>query len=234
LEGDGGRGERPVTVFPARQEGDSLDIVWELAAQGLVRPAFESELRSGEHLKFAVTAYGEKWLKEGVQPLPADAADYVKRISKDTPDIDPIALDYAGEAMKAYTHQCYKSAVVMLGCASETLILSLLDAFIDWQQDPTKRQKLVKVRDGISIKQKHEALVQGLQDEKGKHLPKSVFDDLETWLASFFNALRKSRNDAGHPSGFSTNPDDIMAMLLVFPRYAKNLWEVRAYFVPPN
>jgi len=49
-------------------------------------------------------------------------------------------------------------------------------------------------------------------------------------ISSFFNYIRRVRNDVGHPTGKSFPRSEVLAMFLPFPSYLENLEKLLNYF----
>lgn len=64
---------------------------------------------------------------EGGTWEPRDPDGFLRRLHRQTPDIDPGALVYLDEALQAFNVRCYLSSSVMLGVAAEQVFTGLAD-----------------------------------------------------------------------------------------------------------
>jgi len=70
-----------------------------------------------------VTAHGQKIL-ENLSRDPGNPDGYMAFLLKNTA-INPIALSYVEEALRTYNAACFKASAVMVGAASESLVLAV-------------------------------------------------------------------------------------------------------------
>jgi len=70
-----------------------------------------------------VTAHGQRIL-ENLSRAPGNPDCYMAFLSKNTA-LNPIALSYIEEALRTYNSTCFKASAVMVGAASESLVLAV-------------------------------------------------------------------------------------------------------------
>lgn len=116
--------------------------------------------------------------------------------------------------------------MILLGGFSEKIFLNFLDEFQSCIQDQAKKNKIEEQK---FISNKFNELLSIVKPLK-KHLPENVRQNLDLWLESFFDYIRRARNKFGHPTGEEMTRKKIHAMLMIFPSYLKNLVELLYYF----
>jgi len=132
---------------------------------------------------------------------------------------NPVALSYIEEALRTYNSDCFKSSAVMVGAASESLVLAVQDSIIKKMNGlgVTKPRDLDDWRMKRIISGIETAIKQRKQD-----IPNTLFESFEAYWPAFTHQIRTARNESGHPS--SINPvtlDNVHASLLIFPELAK-------------
>lgn len=140
---------------------------------------------------------------------------------------EPIATSYVAEACKTYQAGCVKAAAVMIGGASESLVLSLRDVVAARYGAGRAPKDLgawqVKtVRDGLSR----------LLDQQKALLSKDLRERYEGFWHSGSDAFRLSRNEAGHPSAPDPVTDEVVhGTLLLFPEFARLVRDLKKWAV---
>ena len=143
---------------------------------------------------FEVTNKGKETF-EYLKKDPGNHQGYLEHLSKKA-EIDYITKSYLDEALETYNADCFKAAAVMLGCASERLVLNLKEILIkkikDKGENPSKklRNRLIsKIIDGIKyeLNQKKEKFSNSLREKYEGN-----------WLF-LVHHIRITRNEAGHP-----------------------------------
>ena len=144
---------------------------------------------------------------------PGNPQGYLEHLSEKT-EIDNITESYLDEALQTYNANCFKAAAVMLGCASERLILNL--AKILAEKIKGKGGEPSKKLTGWMISQR----IDGIEHELNQK--KKVFSDqlrkrYEKYWPIFVQIIRDTRNKAGHPTDIEPiNKADVHSTLLIF------------------
>lgn len=129
--------------------------------------------------------------------------------------IGPIAESYIREALQAYNTTCYKAAAVMVGVASEALILDLRDALVSRLSAEGKGAP--RALTGWLIKQVLDALEKDLDQRKGE-MEGGLAGAYEAYWSAFVQQIRTIRNDSGHPKSVDpVEQETVHASLLIFP-----------------
>ena len=143
---------------------------------------------------FHLTEQGRKTLAQ-LSSDPGNPAGYLLRIDS-VGTINPIAKSYLEEALNCFIADLNKAAAVMVGGASESLVIELRDAVV------AKQGQLGKVvpkdlKDWRPLK-----ILSGLKnvfDQYAASLPKTLKEEYESYWPAFTQQIRSARNDAGHP-----------------------------------
>jgi hypothetical protein len=148
---------------------------------------------------------------------PSNRDGYLAYLTSKT-TINPIAKSYLDEALTAYVANCYKAAAVMIGAASESLILELKDELE--AKCKLLNRKAPKNLERQEIKRIVDAIGDELSRQKN-NMPPELSTAFESYWSAFVEQIRKTRNEAGHPK--SIDPvtwNDVYIALLVFPEVA--------------
>ena len=160
-----------------------------------------------------VTDRGARAL-EHVQRDPSNPAGFMAHV-EGVAELGEIAKSYLSEALECYLSGSYKAAAVMIGGASERLMIDLRDVVV--------RAKLSENK-GLTdrrIKKVQDALKAVLDQHKNK-MDQALKEGYEAYWPAFTQQVRVARNDAGHPVSIDPlTSDAVHALFLVFPQIAK-------------
>lgn len=202
------------------------DRLWEYLGIGILAPGLNRDNPGFPWVH--LTEYGKKLLIEEVNPYSAEKfVGEIEEIANIL--LDDIAEMYLFEALRCFRHNCYLGATVLLGGFSERVFLNFLAEFIKYIRNPTKKADFENKIKEKFIATKFNTFIKTIEPLK-KNLPKDIKDQIDLWLSSFFNHIRRVRNDVGHPTGTSISRADILAMFLPFPKYMENLMKLIEYF----
>ena len=79
-----------------------------------------------------------------------------------------------------------------------------------------------------SIKRVYDSIWKKL-DPVREQMPESLRDSLQVELDGIFGLIRKTRNEAGHPTGRSIEREEAEALLLLFPTHAKTVFSLTGW-----
>jgi hypothetical protein len=207
------------TELPDAYKDQIREIIWGLVIQGIVVPGANS--RDAGLPFMQISEWGKRCLEEG-EYLPYDAGQYLSRLRAEIPGVvDGSILLYLQESLTSFRSGAYLASAVMTGVATEKILFSLRDAIEAAlpTQDAKERfatktaNKLAKqVFDEIwkKLDPAHETIAHDLGKE-----------DLRSELSWTFDIIRKTRNDAGHPTGRKISREEAHNLLLLFPQYCK-------------
>jgi hypothetical protein len=194
------------------------EIIWGLVIQGIVVPGASTQQAGLPQMQ--ITEWGRKCLETG-EYLPHDAGQYISRLKTHIPNISGDILLYLQESLTAFRCGAYLASAVMTGVACKKTLLLLRDCVenaISTQQSKTtfasktKGQLVRRVFDGVwkRLDPVHDKLAAGLGRE-----------DVRAELSGSFDLIRKTRNDAGHPTGRQVSREEAYNLLLLFPQYCQ-------------
>ena len=198
------------------------EIIWGLVIQGIVIPGANTNQADLPFMQ--VSQWGKKCLELG-EYLPHDAGEYASRLKTEIPDVDSSIILYMQESLIAFRSGAYLGSAVMTGVGAERALVLLRDAVEAAISNSGLRQKFVEKTKGKPIKQTfdeiwkrldpvHDALASGLKKE-----------DVRAELSGTFDLIRKTRNDAGHPTGRQISREEAHNLLLLFPQYCLVAYE---------
>ena len=182
---------------------------------------------------YRLTDHGESALRAGV-PQPYDPDGFTAYFDKVCPTADPSVRGYLAEAVAAFNAGCVRSAAVMLGCASEKLLLLLCDAFEEAISDGTKKTTFTK---DLEAKRAIFHKYATLHDRLGrmvaaKKLTREHIETVGSELPSGYELLRRCRNSAGHPEvPGMVDPDTVFMNLRTFIEYGRRVTALVEHFL---
>lgn len=191
-----------------------LTIWHDLFRSGVLAPGYNLDNPDLPHIH--LTDKGRKTLSD-LSRDPSNPDGYLA-VLKQYKLTDAIAISYAEESLNAYVNGCAKSAVVMIGCASERLVMIVRDELCSGL---TRQSKIISnqmqdwryktVRDAITLE----------LDNKKSGMPQKLRDSYASFWLPCTEQMRQHRNDAGHPQSVApvTN-ETVHANLLLFPTFA--------------
>jgi len=180
---------------------------------------------------YRLTDFGATAVKS-TPPQPYDPDGFLKHFDANCGDVDPAVRGYVAEALQAFNSDCARSAAVMLGCASEKLLLLLCDAFEAAISDAREKAKFTKDLRTTKISRKFETLRDRLDRMvKARKLPHDHTETVASELPSGFELLRRCRNAAGHPDlPGNVDPDTVFLNLRTFTEYARRVHALIGFF----
>ena len=195
------------------------------AFQGIVVPGIDNANQASLPW-FRITEWGKQCLNRG-EYLPFDSGLFMERIRKEIPTLDNTIALYLVESLKCFRVGTFVASAVMMGVAAEQMMLVLRKAVYDSLATPEKKKTFETAAQG-QIKRIYNAVWKKL-DPVREQMPERLRELIGIELAGVFELVRKTRNDAGHPTGRRIERDEAEALLLLFPSYAKTVHEFVAW-----
>ena len=112
----------------------------------------------------------------------------------------------------------------MTGVASEKVLLLLREGVEAALPNEDLRKKFHSATKGVAISRVFVEIWKKLepnQEALASHLSQ---EDVKVELSGIFGLIRKTRNDAGHPTGREISRDEADSILRVFPVYCKTAY----------
>ena len=149
---------------------------------------------------------------------PANPDGYLAHLNSRA-SLNPIALSYIREALATFNAQCFKAAAVMVGVASESLVLELRDSLV--ARIRTLNQSPPPDLEDWRIKRVLNA-IETLILPRTRAMPQVLAQAYDANWSAFIHQIRAARNEAGHPAAIDpVTSDGVHASLLIFPELAK-------------
>jgi hypothetical protein len=130
-----------------------------------------------------------------------------------------LAAAYVDEALGTYNTNRFRAAAVMIGVASESMVLELRDALTAGIGRVGRTASASFTH--INIKRVLEAIRKELEMHQ-KKMDGKLWEQVEAYWPAFVQQIRAVRNDAGHPAALDPiTPETVHASLLIFPELAQ-------------
>ena len=166
---------------------------------------------------FHVTERGQQALAY-IARDPANPAAYLRHLDS-IAKLPDVAASYLREGLDCYVDGRFKASAVMVGCAAESVILTLRDGTV------TKLQALNKPVPKAMEDWRIKVISDSLHDffhGYVKTFSRELKEPFEAYWTAFAQQIRAVRNEVGHPSSIDpVTPDTVHASLLVFPELAR-------------
>ncbi len=209
-----------------RDKGWVNSIFWDLFIEGIVRPGLGDGLNNALPF-YNITERGKQILADG-QQSPYDPDGYLKRLKNDVPTLDDVVMTYLVEALSTFRIGCLLSSTVAVGCASEKVLLLLIEAYAARLPEP-RQGKFRKDVEGRMIKRQFEEFQKHLDSAIKPKLPGDLKDDLDVHVLGVFSLFRSVRNDAGHPTGKQISRDAVNVNIQMFAVYVRHVYRLIAW-----
>jgi hypothetical protein len=197
-------------------------VIWELIMEGVYAPG--SSMQAPNLPFIHATEYGQKCFAAG-ELTAHDPDDYLRRLKVACTSIDEVTLLYTGEALDTFRVGKHLASVVMIGVAAENMLLRLVESVHTALDSAQKQTKFIQETKGKLAKKKHDAVLARLRSPSTA-LPAELLDVVTPHIDGIYDLNRRTRNDAGHPTGKRMERSETHALLLLFPTYCKTVHEL--------
>lgn len=218
-----------VEIHPSMQDRFQIlsnQVMWELIIQGVLTPGLNA---ANPNLPwFRLTDYGREVLAAD-KFVPHDPTRYiaeVRSVARST--VKGVAFAYLEEALECFVRGVHVASALLLGVAAEAVFLDLCKVVSRSIRDPNERRHFDRLD---SIRQKHNWIVQKYRnlpsDVRRSRLPES----LDLTLGSLYDAIRRQRNDLGHPQEQlpKMSRDQAFVLFWIFPTFIGDVETFAAY-----
>jgi hypothetical protein len=199
-----------------------LAVVWGLIIEGIYTPG--SSIQHPNLPALRVTEYGQCCFDAG-ELTPHDQENYLARLKKACASIDGTTLLYVGEALDTFRAGNYLASTAMIGVAAESMLVRLVDAVHGALNTLQKKTKFEQDTKSKKAKRQHDELLVRLRSPASP-LPTEIESVLTQHIDGIYDLIRRTRNDAGHPTGRRMERDETHALLLLFPTYCKTVHDL--------
>lgn len=201
------------------------ESLWGLVGEGLVYLDPAGQGSGTDNWRWRLSAVGVKAATGGSWE-PRDPEGYLRRLRAHRPEIDPVAVGYVEEALRAFNARCYLATSVMLGVASEQVVGGLARSVIDAVPGATRLRAAME-NPRASQFSRFQELRKQLEPMRPQ-LPEDLGDTLT--LDAVADLLRITRNEAGHPMGRHVDEDTAYTHLQMAARYLQKMTTLEAHF----
>jgi hypothetical protein len=206
------------------------ECIWGLIIQGIVVPGSSNDSSYQSNLPWIqVTEWGKVCLEKG-EYLPYDSGVFLNRIRSQIPSLDEIVVLYLREALNSFRSGNYLAAAVMVGVSSERILIVLRNAICNSIKETDRRKRLMDATENQTAKRIYDEISKKI-DPIREQLLAELQDSIGTELEGIFQEVRRTRNDAGHPTGRVIEKEEAYALLQLFPVYAKSAYALVAWLV---
>jgi len=200
-------------------------VVWELIIEGVYTPG--SSVQHPNLPAVRVTEYGQKCFDAG-ELTAHDPDDFLQRLKTACPSIDDITLLYTGGALDAFRVGRHLASTVMIGVAAENMLLRLVGAVYAALNTPQRQSKFERDTKGKKAKTQHDEVSARLRSP-ATPLPTEIESVLTQHIDGIYDLIRRTRNEAGHPTGKRMERYEAHALLLLFPTYCKTVHDLMGW-----
>lgn len=204
--------------------------LWHFLVQGVI--VFGQDRHNPNWPWFRLTGHGEA-VVDGTGPQPYDPTGYLADFMAKNPHVDPVVFSYVDEAVRAFNHDCPKSAAVMIGAASEQAILLLHEAVGAAISDAAKKAQYERESEARwTISNKYNLLKDRLDKMVAtKNLIGDLRETVGSELPGLFELARRQRNAAGHPAIVANvDADSLFLTLRVMTEYVRRIQALVEHF----
>lgn len=212
---------KPREQYETVTEVDKLfpGVIWELLLREIFVPGrvgFPNETLP----RLAITPYGEECMRVG-ELTPNDPEGYLKWITTESPTVDSVTILYLGEALQTFKFGNFLATAVMVGVAAESVMEKIVEAVTNALDTPVKKNNFkTALRKHKTAKNYHQQVIERLKNPTTT-LPTEFEEVLFLHIEGMFHIIRRTRNDAGHPSGNKLERSEANGLLAMFPPYCK-------------
>ena len=211
--------DEPQAQFRDRFEFLADEVLWQLFMQGVITPGKDS---SNPALPwFRLTSYGKKVLA-AERFIPHDPTGYLEEVGQVAQSVvGQAALTYLEEALRCFTSGCHLASVLLLGIASEAVLLRLCEVAQNALSDSKERSDFDQLQ---WVKPKHRWLVDKYDSLPARDRRTQLPESLDVTLTSLYDLIRRQRNELGHPQEQPPAIDRELAFmyLKLFPTFIKD------------
>ncbi len=195
-------------------------LMWRMLIDGVI--VFGLDAVNNAWPFYSVTEYGKK-VVAGETAQPYDPEGFVAYFVQQCPGADDVIREYFIEAVTCFNSGCHRASVIMLGASSERLIQNLKEATASSM--PEAQREKFRRDCGSKISKVFQTTKGRLDYSVSQGLLSAPHDEtVSSTLPAVFDVLRRSRNDAGHPTTPAPiDRDTAFINLRVFVEYARRV-----------
>ncbi len=204
-----------------------MEALWGLVAEGLIYLDPSGQGSSTDNWQWRLSADGLVAAAGGAWE-PRDPEGYLRRLRREAPSLDDLALRYVQEALQAFNARCYLACSVMLGVASEQAFRGLAEAFVEMNDAAEGKLGRLLLNPRSTYAARFEEFRKRL-DPLRPGLPHDLADVLT--LDAVAELLRVTRNSVGHPTGANVDEDTARVHLQMAALYLRKMTDLQRHFM---
>ncbi|SDN41853.1 hypothetical protein [Geodermatophilus sp. DSM 45219] len=215
-----------VTTATRSPRTEVFEALWGLVGDGLIYLDKAGQSSSTDNWRWRPSQRGIQVATQG-RWEPHDPDGYLRRLRRTEPGIDPRALVYLEEALRAFNAQCFLASSVMLGVASEQVVNELTATAAAFFGPTAEKLRKAIGNPRASQNARFEELRKLLESHRHQ-VPEGLADPLT--LDAVTDLLRITRNAAGHPTGAQVDHDTAYTHLQMAAAYLAKMTRLAAHF----
>jgi len=200
-------------------------IIWDLAVERIITPG--SNTSNPDWPWFRLTDFG-KQVASGSHHY-YDPEGYIKNLQSIVPELDDVVRQYVLEGVRCFKQRLWFAAAVMLGAATERVVLLLLESIKDAETNTQRKQECNDLLDRPRLPAIF-SLIEDRLDSLGEAIPYDVHQGSITHLNSLFEMIRVHRNEAVHPKIAEISQQKIFLALQSFPGAIEVMFRLIGWF----
>ena len=217
-------------VYSSLHDPPIEEAIWDLIIGRVL--TIESKGNFGwDHLR--VTDFGAEVVREQ-RWSPYDPDGYLKELASQAPGATRLCGLYVEEALRCFRGGSYLATAVMLGAASEGVVLNLFKSLLDAMKANRGMPEVSGYESNLnrahSVFEKHKEFKKYFEPIRVR-LPGNLNDDLDLQLDGVFNLIRYYRNSSGHPTGTQVERMAAYTSLVLFVPYCKRVEDVGNWLI---
>lgn len=217
---------RQVRQATGCQPHEVMEALWGLVADGLVYLDPSGQGSGTDNWQWKLSADGRTAAAGGAWE-PRDPEGYLRRLRREAPGLDDLAVRYVQEALQAFNARCYLACSVMLGVASEQAFRGLAEAFVTITDGHDGKLGRLLLNPRSTYAARFEEFRKRLAPVR-LELPHDLADVLT--LDAVAELLRVTRNSVGHPTGADVDEDTARVHLQMAALYLRKMTDLRQHF----
>jgi len=199
-------------------------ILWDLVQERILI------VENLDIFNYQLTEIGQHLIDKKVPPY-YDPEGYVDLLTSEIPKLDMVIKEYIKEGLSCYRQHLFFAATVMLGAASERVLLTLLEVLSDAEKSNENNKTILDILKYSKIYKAIEFLDKRINELiKNEVVPFNIHEGCFAHIMSLSEMIRVRRNKAIHPKDRDSNRKKIFLMLQSFPTSLEVIYRLIDWF----
>ncbi len=204
------------------------EVIWHMITERIINIGSNHMNINWPH--FRLTEFGKE-AADSHYPNYHNPTAYLKSIKDKCPSLDSSLIQYIHEGLNCFKSNLLFATAVMLGAASEKLVLTLLDSIAQAIPNEKLKKNGLKLLDRPNLPLIFDYLTTNIdQNISSKKLPYSVHQGSSTHLQSAFEMIRVQRNKAVHPNFSIVSKEKIFLTIQTFPAVIETTYRIQQHY----